>query len=573
MRLNILIAGAAGQGINEISNILAKALACAGYYVFNYREYGSYIAGGHNFNVLCLSDKPINAHENDFDVVIALNEDVIKRYSKNFKKNVLILSSQDYKLKKSPEGTSRCQKISSEILGPRKSGDFRGSEKRSFSDIKNLIKIEIDNSKIENVYYAAALFKIMGLDKSILVEYINKVFAGKAWLKEDLEAVEKSYSIDYKINLGLNSNGKTKQVFTGAEACGIAAIESGLQIYLAYPMTPATSLLSFMAQHQKKYNYLVYQPENEIAVANAALGVSFSGAIAMIGTAGGGYDLMTEALSMSGMAELPLVVYLAQRPGPSTGIPTYSMQTDINVALYGGHGEFSRIVVCPGDVEDSYRLTKEAFYLSQKYKSPGIILTDKHLAESYYTIDKLEEYNIKINKPNKILGKDLIKASSYEHDELGNTIEIPEEIKKRFDLRLKKWDEMKKEVSKMKTYSIYRNKNAKKIIISTGSNKGAIIDALKELKDYEFIQINYLEPFADIKKELKGKEVYTLETNSTGALADLIQKNIVIEVPMKNRILKYDALPFTASDVVKLLGGERLHEAKSKNKIANGVAS
>src|SRR3989344_1790751 len=540
MRLNILIAGAAGQGINEISNILAKALACAGYYVFNYREYGSYIAGGHNFNVLCLSDKPINAHENDFDVVIALNEDVIKRYSKNFKKNVLILSSQDYKLKKSPEGTSRCQKISSEILGPRKSGDFRGSEKRSFSDIKNLIKIEIDNSKIENVYYAAALFKIMGLDK---------------------------------INLGLNSNGKTKQVFTGAEACGIAAIESGLQIYLAYPMTPATSLLSFMAQHQKKYNYLVYQPENEIAVANAALGVSFSGAIAMIGTAGGGYDLMTEALSMSGMAELPLVVYLAQRPGPSTGIPTYSMQTDINVALYGGHGEFSRIVVCPGDVEDSYRLTKEAFYLSQKYKSPGIILTDKHLAESYYTIDKLEEYNIKINKPNKILGKDLIKASSYEHDELGNTIEIPKEIKKRFDLRLKKWDEMKKEVSKMKTYSIYRNKNAKKIIISTGSNKGAIIDALKELKDYEFIQINYLETFADIKKELKGKEVYTLETNSTGALADLIQKNIVIEVPMKNRILKYDALPFTASDVVKLLGGERLHEAKSKNKIANGVAS
>lgn len=514
MRLNILIAGRAGQGLNEISNILSKSLACAGYYVFNYREYGSLITGGHNFNVLSVSDEKINSHEESYDIIIALNEDAIKKHK--LKKDTIVLASENY-------------------------------------NVNNRVLVEIDNKKIENVYYAAALFKILGLEESILTEYIKKVFTGKAWLKEDLVAVNKAYKKDYRINFGLNSNGKTNYVMRGDEACGIAAIESGLQVYLAYPMTPSTSLLMFLAGKQEKYEYLVYTPESEIAVINESLGASFSGAISMIGTAGGGFDLMTEALSMSGMAELPIVIYLAQRPGPSTGVPTYSMQTDMNAALYGGHGEFARVVSCPGDIEDSYRLTKEAFYLSQKHKIPSIILTDKHLAESSYTIDGLKEYSLPLIKPGKILGRDFVKANSYEHDEKGNTIEDAETIKKRFEIRLKKIEDVKKEVRKFETYQTFGNKNGKKILISTGSNKGAILDALKDkrMKDWKFIHINYLLPFADIEKEVKGKkDVFVLEQNSTGTLADLIQKEILIRIDKKNKILKYDARPWTASEIV-----------------------
>lgn len=514
MRYNILIAGSAGQGINEISNILGKSFAFAGYFVFNYREYESRITGGHNFNILSISDEKINSYEKEFDFVIALNTGAVENHRKFMKKNCVVIASQNYK-------------------------------------INNLVKIEIENKKIENVYYAAALFKIFGFEKEILKNFINKIFRGKQILEEDLSAVDRVYEKDFKINLGLKKNGKPKYFFTGAEIIGIASIESGLQVYFAYPMTPATSLLSFFAKNQEKYNYIVYQPENEIAVANAGLGSSFSGAISMIGTSGGGFDLMTEALSMQGQAEIPLVVYLAQRAGPSTGVPTFSMQSDLNVALYGGHGEFPRIVVAPGDLEESYRLTKEIFYLSEKYKSLGIILTDKHLAESSFTIENLKEYKINLPKIKKILGKDLVKTSSYEHDENGNTTENPEIIKKRFDTRLKKWEEMKKEISKLQTYSVYGT--GKKVLIGTGSVKGAVIDALKNLGDWKYIQINYLMPFANIEKEIKGKNIFVIEENSTGMLADLIQKNFGIKIEGKHRILKYDARNFTASEIFRIL--------------------
>lgn len=516
MRLNILIAGMAGQGINEISNILSKSLASAGYYVFNYREYHSLITGGHNFNVLSLADTPINSHEESYDIVIALAND-IEIYKKNIKKNAIILASCDY--------------------------------------CKNIVKINVENKKVENVYYAAALFKILGLDKEILKRYIERKFKGKSLYEDDLKALA-AYDVDYKINLGLEKGKEENYIITGAEACGIAAIEAGLQVYLAYPMTPATSLLSFLANNQRKYDYLVYQPESEISVVNQALGASFAGAISMIGTSGGGFDLMTEALSMSGMTELPIVFYLASRPGPSTGLPTYYMQSDIKVALNAGHGEFSRVVVCPGDVESAFRLTKEAFYLAEKFKIPSIILTDKNLAESSFTIKNLDKYKINMPKPGKILGRDLVRTNSYEHDVCGNTLEEPLEIKKRFDYRLEKREAIKKEVARMRTYSVYGNKNAKKVIISTGSNKGAILDSLQSL-DIKFIQINYLEPFADIAKEVKGREIYVLETNSTGMLADLIEKNLFIKIDKKHRILKYNSKPFMASDIISILGRGR----------------
>jgi 2-oxoglutarate ferredoxin oxidoreductase subunit alpha len=513
MRLNVLIAGKAGQGINEISNILAKSLASIGYYVFNYRDYGSYITGGHNFNILSISDAIIRSYGEEFDFVIALDENAVKKHK--LKEKTIVLASQNYK-------------------------------------VKNLVKIEIENKKIENVYYAAVLFKILGLGKEILKNYINKVFAGKSLLKEDLEAVDKVYSKNYKFSFNLKPGNKKNIVMTGAEAVGIGAIESGLQVYFAYPMTPATSMLVFLAQNEKKYNYLVYEPENEISVINAGLGASFSNAAAMVGTSGGGFDLMTEALSMAGMAEIPIVVYLATRPGPSTGVPTFTSQQDINLAVYAGHGEFSRIVVCPGDLQEAYELTKEIFYLTGKYRCPGIILVDKHFAESWYSAESINYKKYPDVKIKYKLGKEIFKTSSYEHDEKGNTVESALEVKKAADRRLKKQEEIKREIGKMKTFEIYGK--GEKIIIGTGSVKGAVLDALPELKGFSYLHIRYLEPFADISSLIKGKEIYVIENNSRGLLADLIQKNLGIKIPGKNRVLKYDGRQFLSKEILERLG-------------------
>ena len=213
------------------------------------------------------------------------------------------------------------------------------------------------------------------------------------------------------------------------------ALNSDIEIYYAYPMTPATPILNELASVE---GVKVIELENEIAVINAAIGSSIVGKNVMVGTSGGGFDLMTEALSMTGIAEIPIVVYLSQRPGPGTGVATYTSQGDLNIALNFGHGEFSRIVAAPGDPKEAQEITNEAFYLSQKFKIPSIILGDKHLAESFYTLDE-ESSIIKVENTTP-----LIRYNSYEKDSFGSATENPEIIKSNVERRLKKAEADKK---------------------------------------------------------------------------------------------------------------------------------
>lgn len=512
MRLNILIAGKAGIGLNEASHTLARAFVNLGYYVFNYREYGSLIIGGHNFNILCVSEKSIFSYDNSFDIAILFDEASLKLHEKEFKKSCLILTG--FESKKGVYVNS---------------GEF---------------------SKVANMYLAGSLFKILNLDKKVLDDETKRVFAGKSLLEFDLKAIDMAYSRNYKEKLKLEKPDKEKRFYmTGAEATGIAAIEAGLDVYLGYPMTPATSLLTFLSQNQKN-NYFVFEPENEIAVANSALGASYSGARVMIGSSGGGFDLMTEAMSFQGMTEIPLVVYLASRPGPSSGTPTYSSQQDLNLAINCGHGEFPRVVIAPGDIEESYKAVKEAFYLAEKFKVLSLILTDKHLAESGYT-QKIENYDLFIEKKNRV-GKEIVRINSYSHDEKGDYSENPEVISKLMEHFKKKEQDIKKEIEKFETFKIYGNKESKKVIVSFGSTKGAILDSLDKLKNYKFIHIIYAHPFTEklIKEIEKAKEIFVVEGNYSGQLADLIQKNTGKMIDDKHRILKYDARAFTPEDVV-----------------------
>jgi 2-oxoglutarate ferredoxin oxidoreductase subunit alpha len=241
---------------------------------------------------------------------------------------------------------------------------------------------------------------------------------------------------------------------------------------------------------------------------------------------------------LAGIAESPLVIYLATRPGPSTGVATYTGQGDLDMARHAGHGEFPRMILAPGDPVEAEELTSHAFFFSQEFGIPVIILSDKHLAESFYTTKEIAM----ITLSKKIT--ELKRYNSYETDEFGNSTEDAERIKKNVDERMKKQEQINKETEKFDGYKIYGNKNSKNVVISFGSTKGAIIDSIKDL-NAKFLQVLYLEPFPEkIKKEIEGKNLILVENDATGQLGKLIAEKTGIFIDDKNKILRYDGRPF-----------------------------
>lgn len=487
-RINILFGGEAGQGPNILTHILGEALVKQGYYVFYSRDYQSLIRGGHNFNVLTFSDEPVNSNDSQIDILISLDETTEKIHKKNLKKDSVILKNHK-----------------------------------------------------ENMYYAGRFFKILGLDFKVLENELKEL---KKRFMENIKGAKKGYEEENKNILEINPKKNSSYFINGNQGIASGAKESGLDIYYGYPMTPATPILGELAEKQIENNQLVLELENEIAVINAGVGSAITGAKVMVGTSGGGFDLMTEALSLTGMAEVPLVIYLAQRPGPATGVATYTAQGDLNIARHSGHGEFQRVILAPGDPKEAQELTSQAFYFSQKFKIPIIVISDKHLGESFYTL----------NKKAKIVGSkkttNLIRYNSYEKDVSGSATDNPKIITKNVINRLKKSEDIEKEAEKFEQYRIFGNKDSKNVIVSWGSPKGAILDAIRDL-DCKFIQILYIEPFPkEVSKELKGN-IILIESNSTAQLASLIAEKTGIFIEDKNKILRFDGRPFLCDELKK----------------------
>jgi len=500
MRLNILIGGKAGQGINKVSEIVSKVLVGQGYFIFNYRDYPSLIRGGHNFNVLSVSDNRVGSIESKLDGIVAMDEKTAEIHKKDLKKEGFVI-------------------------------DFRG-----FEDLgRNL-----------NIALAGVLIKVLGIDKRILVDEVRRQLKNN---EEAVSAAEKGYdSQEEKFSLKKLENEIT--IMTGTKGISEGAVNSGINLYLAYPMTPATGVLHYLAGKQLENDFMVFQPESEITVVNSALGASFAGAKVMVGTSGGGYDLMTEGLSLQGQSEIPLVVYLASRPGPGTGVPTYSSQADLDIALRGGHGEFPRVVIAPGDPVECVEKTNEAFYFAEKFNCLSLVLSDKHLAESEFSSDRKPNNVLKVEVKRNVPGEGIVKASSYEYDDLENTTEDPEITARNADRRVAKYKAIKKECKRFEMIKIYGNKKSKNLIIGWGSTKTVILDAM-EGEDFKFLQVLYLKPLADeIRTEIENADkVILVEQNVTGQLGRLLREKTGIKI--EKRVLKYDSRPFTSDELKK----------------------
>ncbi len=543
MEINLLIGGEAGQGVAKLGEILGKIFIKKGFYVFNYKDYQSLIRGGHNFNILKISDKKVFSHSwKNIDYLIALNQETVNLHQHRLKKTAKIFASPKIKAENKIEIDT--QKIIQDLKAP---------------------------SLMENVILAGGFLKFLGYEKEALDIFEKELNPlAKECALRGYENVKNQKTCHFPEKTSL------KYFLTGNEAVALGAIAGGLDIYIAYPMTPATPVLHTLAQKQKEYNIAVLQLENEIGVITSALGASFAGAKVMVGTSGGGFALMTEACSLQGMSEIPLVLYLAQRNAPATGVPTYTGQGDLEFALNAGHGEFPRVVVAPGDAKDAFERTIEALYLAEKYRVLVILLSDKHIGESNYTFDE-KDFSVRV-KPQRFILKEVpkdyknykltengvspravpgqteisVRATSYEHDENGITTEEGEWVVKMNDKRWKKFEFLKKEIKNFEPLSFYGE--GENLIVSWGSPKGAILDALSEIKNWSFLQINYLCPFPEkeFTEIVKNKKrIVLVENNVTGLLGRVIRERTGLEI--KEKILKYDARPFAKEDILEKL--------------------
>ena len=354
----------------------------------------------------------------------------------------------------------------------------------------------------------------------------------------------------------------------------MGAIAGGCNFVSSYPMTPSTPVLTFLAQHSKEFNIVVEQAEDEIAAINMALGAWYAGARGMVTTSGGGFALMAEGLSLAGIIESPIVIHLAQRPGPATGLPTRTEQGDLLFALFAGHGEFPRIIFAPGTLEDAFYLTQKAFNLADKFQIPVFIMTDQYFIDSYYNIPKLDISKINIEQyiietdsdykrysltddgisPRGIPGKGdgLVVVDSDEHDTEGHITEDHDVRIKMVDKRLKKYKAITKEAIPPR---LIGKEDSKTLIVCWGSTCNSVSESIKRLKRDDvsmlhFKQVYPLHPDTHRFFE-KAEKWIIIENNATSQFGSILKLYTGIDIQTK--ILKYDGLAFSVEELTEKL--------------------
>ena len=569
MDYSIKIGGEAGQGIQTIGNTLARVFARAGHHVFTHQDYESRIRGGHNFYQVRLADRPVMSSRERIDIIVALDKESIGLHEGELNENGVIIYDSD---------TLR-QKY----------------EKPHFLDVPFLkLAVEQSGNKImANTVAVGSVLGMLGMDLDILFESFRETFRekGDEIITGNINAAKAGHDFAVKNCQGCLFNTgamhkpslQPKMLIAGVDAIAIGAIASGVKFYSAYPMTPSTGIMNYIAGKEAQYGIIVEQAEDEIAAINMALGASFAGVRAMTGTSGGGFALMVEGLSLAGITETPIVIALGQRPGPATGLPTRTEQGDLQFALYTAHGEFPRIVLAPGTPEQAFQLTNKAFDLTEKYHVPVIIIFDQYLADAEWTFDKFDLENIRYSdrrlKGDSLSGMPdykrhaftetgvtplavpgdshhLVVTDSDEHDEEGHMVEDAGTRRKMLDKRLfKKMPLIRAEIEPP---YFYGSDHPETVLVGWGSTYGLIreaADMLMEKSKMAMLHFSEIYPFPSTEKfdylNILNSATLTIciENNATGQFARLMRAETGYE--FKHKINKYDGRPFTVDELVK----------------------
>lgn len=571
MKITWKIGGEAGFGIMTTGVMFSRLATRHGYHIFDYIEYPSLIRGGHNVYEVCVGDEEVFSQEKQIDLLFALNQETINLHKHEFKNGgLLAFDSETLKVDPAEFGDKKV------ILYP--------------IPIARLTREAGALKVMENNVALGASAALLSMDLEILNKLIVDTFANKgdkvilpnqAAAKVGYDFVKKNPPQGFTRKLE-KREGYPKVVMTGNEACVLGAIAAGCKFYAAYPMTPTSAALGLMAELGPKFGVVVKHAEDEISVINMAIGAGYAGLRAMVGTSGGGFSLMVEGLGLAGITETPLVILMGQRPGPATGLPTWTGQGDLEFIIHASQDEFPRIVLTPGDIDEAFYLTAESFNLAEMYQTPVFVLIDKYLAEGHKSTRFFDAKKIAINQgklmsweeggsvedylrykitedgipPRALPGmkKALFTANSYEHNEYGYSTEDSKERTEQVDRRNRKLETYRK---KLPTQTLYGDKEAELTLVGWGSTKGPVLQALADLQQEGFTKkINFLHikhiwplPGESVTRTLTAaKKTLLLEGNSQAQLGSLIREQTGIK--LDQRYLRYDGRPFYPDDIV-----------------------
>lgn len=576
MRDNVTwkIGGEAGFGIMSAGNVLAKTFTRAGYHIFAVNDYPSLIRGGHNVVSVRIGSTEFSGINRDLHILVALNSETVTIHKDELNENALVLFDPAEK-----EWTA---------------ADFPKSVRLLPVPLRDIINNLHADMVMRNTVVLGASVALLGAPFEALFSVIHDQFIHKgAEVVDQNEKIARA-GFDYikehfadatDMHLSPGTITEKQLVINGSEAVGLGAVRAGLKFAAIYPMTPINAIITFLADHAKELGIVYKQPEDEIAGITMAIGASVAGARSMVATSGGGFALQVEGLSLAGMIEVPIVIDLGMRVGPATGMPTYTEQGELLFAIHAGHGEFARIILAPGDVEEAYHLTIDAFNLADKFQIPVFVLTDKYLNESQWCM-KLSHFQktVAIDRGKLIMddtGKpegefqryDLTPAdgvsprsvpgtkngqyyaNSYEHDGLGH---VTDQAKMRSDMvekRLRKVTSIEAMVPPPKTYG---DEKAEITFVTWGTTKGAVVSAMEQMrhegKKVSVVTYPWIYPFpAEATKALLAgsARVIAVEQNATGQLCKLIRAETGIDITEK--FLKYDGRPWLPEEILSKL--------------------
>lgn len=555
--ISIVLCGAAGQGIQTVEKILVSILKLSGYYVFSAREFMSRIRGGSNSTEIRVSDESVDSFVEKVDVLIPLDEKAVDHVKWRIDKKTIIIGEKDF---------------------------IEGKSEKTFEVPFTELAKEAGNKLYANTVTVGFLSGMLEVDFSNIEDFIRRFFKkkDKEIIEGNIEAVKKGYEIgekmteekDVDFNLGKNVKAKDRLILSGTDLVSLGAIAGGCNFISSYPMSPSTGVLTFLSEQQEEFGIIAEQAESEICAINMSLGAFYAGARAMVTTSGGGFALMAEGLSLAGMLETPIVIHLAQRPGPATGLPTRSEQGDLLFALFAGHGEFPRIIFAPGKTEDIFGLARRAFILADQFQVPVILMTDQYLLDSSFLVSpidvsklKMKKYFVKTDKEYKRFkvteegisprgipgyGDGLVVVDSDEHDVEGHITEDLDFRTEIVDKRLRKLDSIKKEIEPPE---LIGEEKYKTMVIGWGSTYYGIKEALRRIGDKNISFLHYKQVYplhTDTRKYIeKADRTIVVENNATGQFAKLIKMETGIQIDYS--ILKYNGLPFGVEEIVKRL--------------------
>jgi 2-oxoglutarate ferredoxin oxidoreductase subunit alpha len=569
--LAIGIGGAAGQGIATPGDVLARIFVRRGLHVNAYNAYQSIIRGGHIFLTIRTSDQPVLSHGDKLDVLLPLNQDTMNRHLGSMRAGSAVLFNSDtIEPGAVPEGVQLCP-FSVKALAPTTRGDL-----------------------VQNTIALATVLRLIKVEFEVLEEILTLQFRrkGAAAVEENVGVARAGYShaeTHFRaLPFSLPDIAKPLAFFEGNQALAMGGAAAGVRFYCAYPMSPSSGVLHWMARHARQLGIMVRQVEDEIGVINMAVGAAHAGCRAMCATSGGGFALMSEALGAAAMMEIPVVCINVQRAGPATGVPTKTEQGDLWQVLGAGQGDYPRIIVAPTNIVDCFRIVPELFNLVDKFQCPGIILSDLLLSEGRSSIDPAElDFNVPIDRGDVIgLNGDappvnggykryLITESGIspravpgtaghvhvvatdEHDEDGVLIsdEFTDPHKRQaiHEKRMRKLDGV---LPLLQPPALFGAADARVTLLGWGSTEGVIREAMEQLTHAgvtaNHLQIKWLVPLhgdAILATLSACQRVIIVENNYSGQFARYLRSETGFTAD--SHIRKYDGEPFMPHHIVE----------------------